>query len=454
VDLGGLHLPDLLTFLLAASWLTGFALQRIRPGSHSGPLDRECWNTPPYLALTMLALLLAMLLSTTTTSGLELSIKELVKWLEVLIILFLGLQYIRTRRQIWLLLTMVLLAGISQSLYGYAQSFFSLGPTSFMRDESLRVYGTFDQPNPYSGYINMSLSIAIALTLFAGDWKTRILAGITTPLLAVAVFLSQSKGGELALAIALALIITLGPPRLRLWIGAASIAVLCLVGAYLGGLIPDTILFPIFKKAGLTQLSFTIPRNYNYANSERLAHWVAGIHMFLDHPLLGVGIGNYATAYPHYALGIFVLPLGHAHNYYINIAAEAGIFGLLTLLFFLGAIFLASARSYRAINRLWAHLKTHRARPHPGTSTREADMTLTQYRLLSNDRALAIGLLGALLAVCAHNLVDNLYVHSMTNLFALLIVMLLALKNTRNTQIHASVEPSNSGAVKHSTTRN
>jgi hypothetical protein len=39
----------------------------------------------------------------------------------------------------------------------------------------------------------------------------------------------------------------------------------------------------------------------------------------------------------------------------------------------------------------------------------------------------AIGLLSALLTVCVHNLVDDLYVHSMTNLMALLLAALIRL---------------------------
>ena len=44
--------------------------------------------------------------------------------------------------------------------------------------------------------------------------------------------------------------------------------------------------------------------------------------------------------------------------------------------------------------------------------------------MLANDRALAIGLFAALLTVCVHNLVDDLYVHSLTGLIALLLIAL------------------------------
>ncbi|MBE3557810.1 MAG: O-antigen ligase family protein [Ktedonobacteraceae bacterium] len=429
-NLGGLHAADILTLLLATSWLLSFTLRRltekIAPG---GPLDRESPAISRALALAIFALLLAMLLSTVVATDLLLSVKELVKWLEVLIILLLGAQYLHTRRQLWILVVMILLATISQALFGYLQAFLDLGPSSFVRDNTLRVYGTFDQPNPYAGYINMGLGIALGLTLFAADWKTRILAGGTTIMLAAAELLSQSKGGWLAIGLACVFLVTSGMPRLRpLW-GMFGLLALCALALYLAGLIPDHLLIPLLKKAGLTNLSFTLPRHYNYANSERLAHWVAGIHMFMDHPLLGVGIGNYATAYPQYAPGIFKLPLGHAHNYYINMAAEAGIGGLLSLLYFLLAVFITGGRSLRRINKAWQTLKEDRARPRQGITVLMADHSKLRLRRLSNDRALALGLLAALITVCAHNFVDNLYVHSMANLFALLIVMVVRLES-------------------------
>jgi O-antigen ligase len=428
-NLGGLHLADILTILLASSWLMSFALrQHITPEiatAKGGPLDRDTNAVPRYLVLSILALLLTMLASMTVTISLFQSLKELVKWIEVLIIILLGTQYIRTRRQIWLLVAIICLAAISQACLGYTQYFFDLGPKAFIRDASLRVYGTFDQPNPYAGYINMALTIALALLLLGKGTGLRIAAAITTILLLGVELLSQSKGGWLALAASILFIIIIGLPQLRLFIQGLVIALLGLIGSYLAGLIPESLLTPIWEKAGLIHISFTEPTNDSFANSERLAHWLAGIHMFLDHPWLGVGIGNYATAYPQYALGRFVLPLGHAHNYYINIAAEAGIFGLLAFTYFLIAVFVAGGRVYKHMHAKWTSMQADRAKS-ALTQTSLEKLQVHQYIYrLTNDRALAIGILAALLSVCVHNIVDNLYVHSMTNLFALLIVMLI-----------------------------
>jgi O-antigen ligase len=462
VDLGGVSLnsADILVFLLAASWLTSYVLRPLVAGNmgslqQDGPLDRDTLQVVPRsLIFALLALLFAMLLSLPTTFGLSLSLKEISKWVEVLIVVLVGAQYIRTRRQIWTLVVILCLAAISQAFFGYLQVFFNLGPESFIRDTSLRVYGTFGQPNPYAGYINMTLTITLALTLLGSNWKTHILAGFTTILLAVALYLTQSRGGEMALAVALLFIVTLGMPQLRVVMRAGAIGVLAVIGAYFGGLVPTRLLSPVLKTLGLATISLATPNKADFSTAERLAHWIAGANMFLDHPLFGVGIGNYSTAYPQYFITIFLTPLGHAHNYYINIAAEAGMFGLIGLLAFLVAAFIAGGQTYLCINQKLTQVKTqladaiHRAPTKYTGSLQEVGQLkyrgLSQSlderrslfgltRILSNDRALAVGLLAALLSVCVHNLVDDLYVHSMTSLFALLIVILIRLRDVAPT---------------------
>ncbi len=425
---------DILVGLLAVSWLLSFALRPLVPAyaRHQGPLDREGYNAPPYLALTILFLLLAMLASTTVALSLSASLKEIVKWLELAVVVLLGAQYIRTRQQIWTLVVILCLAAITQACYGYAQAFFNLGPTSFVRDSSLRVYSTFGQPNPYAGYLNMTLMITLALTLLGGSWTIRFLAGITTAILAGVEILTQSKGGWLAAIVAILFIIVVGFPHFRKLMAVVGVAFLAFIEAALSGKIPARFYQSLLVRIGVVGISFTAPSPDNYANSERVAHWFAGIQMFLDHPFLGVGIGNYEPAYPPYAPGIFIIPLGHAHNYFINIAAEAGLFGLLAFVLFIIAVFVVGGRTIRTLHKRSQKLRLqimHAAlkKDNPSVSPLVKQDALRRLSILVSDRALAIGLVAALLSVSVHNLVDNLYVHSMTILFALLLVLLLSL---------------------------
>lgn len=430
---------DILVLLLIGSWLLSFPLRPLvtratRAVTLVGPLDHEeAPAVPRYLIASMLLLFLTMLLSMIDTQNITSSIKELSKWLEFLAVILLGSQYLRTRRQIWTLVIIACLAGVSQALYGYVQYFFNIGPQAFVRDAGLRVYGTFGQPNPYAGYINMSLAIVIALMLLGRNWATRILAGMAVVLLGAVEYLSQSRGGEIAITVAILFIITVGMPRLRKLIAAGAIGALAVIAAYLGGIVPERLLLPILRILGLIQISFTSPSSQDFSTAERLAHWIAGIGMFTDHPFTGVGIGNYGDAYAKYHITIFVNSLGHAHNYYINMAAETGFLGLTAFLLFLLSTFVAGGRAYRSISKQYNRLKTRWMNPQSATTATETRETQGLLGYLTNDRALAIGLLAALLSVCTHNLVDNLYVHSMTILFALLLIALIRLERVART---------------------
>ncbi len=419
---------DILVGLLAVSWLLSFTLRQRTGTRNGGPLDRESANVPRYLACATALLLFSMFISTLAASSIVASMEQIVKWSELLVLIVLAAQYIRTRRQVWTIAVIICLAAVSQSFLGYAQEFLDIGPASFIRDASLRVYGTMDQPNPFAGYINMALLITLAVTLLGRNWGPRLLAGMATVLLAGVEFFTRSKGGWLAFSVATLFLLTVGFPRLRPWIGACLIALLVIIAVALAGQFPASLTQPLLTKAGLTDISFTHPVPSSGANAERLAHWIAGIGEFLSHPLFGVGIGNYAYSYAQYAPpGVYTDPLGHAHNYYINIAAEAGLFGLVTFLLFLAAIFVAGNKAYRSINQRYRQAVLQLTKPQLACTTLEARRHLKRLSMLVNDRALSIGLLASLLSVCIHNLVDNLYVHSMTSLFALLIVLLMRL---------------------------
>jgi len=450
MDVAGLHLnaAEILLLPLSVGWLLSFVtLPKSTPGI--GPCDRSRSPVPTYLVWAILLWLGTMLLSMTAAINIASSLKEIIKWLEFLVLLLLGSQYIRTRQHIWTLVTLICLAGITQACYGYMQAAFDLGPVSFIRDTSLRVYGTFDQPNPYAGYINIPLSIALALLLLGSNWTTRIPAALTVVLLAAAEYLTQSRGGELALAIALLFIVMVGMPRLRKMLLLLIPAGLALIELFLAGWIPTSVLNPVLRNLGLIQISFTFPTTQDFSTAERLAHWIAGIHMFLSHPLLGVGIGNYPDAYSRYFITIFINSLGHAHNYYINIAAETGAVGLTAYLLFLMAMFVAGGSAYQSIHKRYqVQVQTSGSTPKPrvlppfGINNKllllvQPWQMVEYYRpksihahrhLLQNDRALAIGLLAALISICAHNLVDDLYVHSMTNLIVLLLIALIRLE--------------------------
>src|SRR5207302_54906 len=71
--------------------------------------------------------------------------------------------------------------------------------------------------------------------------------------------------------------------------------------------------------------------------------WTSAVAMTVDHPLFGVGVGNFQNFDPDYGNH----GINHAHNLFLNIAAERGIPALLAFGFVIFALFRTVASSLR-----------------------------------------------------------------------------------------------------------
>ena len=84
------------------------------------------------------------------------------------------------------------------------------------------------------------------------------------------------------------------------------------------------------------------------ANAERVYLWQGALAMIKERPLSGHGPGSFQALYPKYAPVVseetkkgFYPPHGHrhAHNIFIHLTAEAGIFALLAIIWLFAASF-------------------------------------------------------------------------------------------------------------------
>ena len=188
-------------------------------------------------------------------------------------------------------------------------------------------------------------------------------------------------------------------PR-RLWVGLAlgAVALIGLIGLSSAGLLPASIGERLADAGALFEIRDVrgVPINdANYALIERQAHWQAALNMLTDHPWTGVGFSNYQPLYEQYRLLNWPMPLGHAHNIYLNVAAETGIIGLGLYLLLWISVFSLTFRTIR--------------------------------RAQEFDRAVAVGLMGAWIYLGTHMLVDNLYVNNAHLLIGALFGLLAAI---------------------------
>lgn len=80
--------------------------------------------------------------------------------------------------------------------------------------------------------------------------------------------------------------------------------------------------------------------HYQSGTDDRIPLWTSAWHMFQDHPVFGIGPGNFSEVYvPHYMLPQAKEPyLVHAHNNFIHMLAETGIIGELAFIYLFGYI--------------------------------------------------------------------------------------------------------------------
>ena len=319
---------------------------------------------------------------------------ELIKWLQILALFWLVVDHIQGRRLPWLA-GGLLLIGTFQALVGLWQ--FGLrgtGPDHYaiLGGRFYRAYGTFEQPNPYAGFLGLVFPLGAGMTAEMvraeiGRLKRPsalfLLLCAATGLLGAALLASWSRGAWLG-AGAAAVVMLIALPR-RTWVGLLLVALLLAgaLGLERAGMLPASL---SARLTGFTQYArFQDVRgaginDANYAVVERLAHWQAALEMWRANFWNGVGIGDYEPAYPAYRLLNWPIALGHAHNYYLNIAAETGLIGLSAYLLLWGTVFWQGWRASR--------------------------------RLSGWRRGLALGLMGAFTHLSVHHLFDNLYVNN------------------------------------------
>src|SRR5208282_4460129 len=74
------------------------------------------------------------------------------------------------------------------------------------------------------------------------------------------------------------------------------------------------------------------------SGGDRVDIWQTTPRIIADHPLLGVGAGNFSNVSLEYGLTENGLPFAHAHNLELTIAAERGLFALAALIWFIVAV--------------------------------------------------------------------------------------------------------------------
>lgn len=187
-------------------------------------------------------------------------------------------------------------------------------------DIKARVYSVFGNPNILAEYLIMTIPLSVSLFWYTKKIGKKILFLATSGILILALVFTSSRGGWLGFAVSALIFILLVEKRLLL-----SIIPIGIAGIYF---LPDSIMRRIVSIGNFADSS----------NSYRIKMWQIAMEIIKDHPLAGVGFGHipFKETFETY---IRTMPTYHAHNTYLEIAAELGIPGLIAFLFLLFVVF-------------------------------------------------------------------------------------------------------------------
>jgi O-antigen ligase len=102
-----------------------------------------------------------------------------------------------------------------------------------------------------------------------------------------------------------------------------------------------------YQKRFLTVKQYAQGGELDDSNKLRLAVWDAGWRMFLDHPILGVGAGQFATAYGLVYSGKAHTAWMQPHNLFLQVTCELGLVGLCIFVYFVFQIWKANREVLR-----------------------------------------------------------------------------------------------------------
>lgn len=285
--------------------------------------ERMKFNLKNHLNLAVFLFWAALLVTALTSVHVVESMQQFLLYFFVSFLLYLLLvAKINSRDVLYKFLISLFISAALVSIYGVYQ-YFTLDFTtaawvdvSQNPDVKTRVFATFENPNLFVQYLIMVLPFNFALIFYARSWTNRILLTILAAIIGVAVILTFSRGGWLALFVGIGILATMISRRLL---------VVGLIAAVIGlNFAPDVITHRI--------LTIFEPKT-DSSSAFRFQIWKAAPPMIREFWVTGIGsdLTTFKKVYSDYMMpGV---KANHFHNIYIMNFVTGGIMTILLLLY-------------------------------------------------------------------------------------------------------------------------
>jgi probable O-glycosylation ligase (exosortase A-associated) len=198
--------------------------------------------------------------------------------------------------------------------------------------------GMLEDNNDFALALCMGLPMLIQIGASERNRVLRRGVYAMVPLCLLAVLLTHSRGGFLALTAMTLMLIWRSRNRM------AAFGVLAVAGI---------VALPFIPESFIERISTLTDYQSDGSAMGRLAAWQTAINMALDNPVWGVGLAKFQAAYPDYASGLAHETARVTHNAYLQIWAECGSIALGLYLFLIASTFWSLARVRAQAKRLY-----------------------------------------------------------------------------------------------------
>lgn len=251
------------------------------------------------------------------------------KWLEYIMIFLIAQDTLSNRPRVRNALTVLIVSSVIAGVSAITQKIFGI---EFLRHRHMvEIYGGFyGITGPFQHYNDFGAYLVAICAIVSGLLLSKAKTNIKFTLLTVELFLltclllTFSRGSFLALILALILMLAFSRKFNPMFL-LIFVAVMILL--FLPGL-KERIVFT-FQLGG---------------DTERFSVWKGVWKMIKDNPFLGKGLGTFMTYFPNYVPD---LTNRYAHNCFLQIWAETGIFSLLSFLGFVSLILIKAIKEFQ-----------------------------------------------------------------------------------------------------------
>ncbi|HKO96100.1 MAG TPA: O-antigen ligase family protein [Pyrinomonadaceae bacterium] len=255
--------------------------------------------------------------------------------------------FVDTPRRLKLLVRTITIFGFFLAIFGLTQQFTSPSKIYWIREPpQAQPFGPFINRHHFAGYMELAIALPLGL-LFSGslEKEKRFVYIFAVVLMGIALMLTNSRGGMIALVAEVTFLVALTGFRfrhkrepsdnrsaIRVAATKAGLALALIVALFAG-----VVLFG--GEDVLQRLAGTV--STDDPTSGRAHFWGVAVDIIKNHPIIGIGLGAFAMVYTGYDTNNGLFRLEHVHNDYLQILTDGGILGAILGLFFVVTLFRA-----------------------------------------------------------------------------------------------------------------